>query len=426
MNKKDLNAMQITPAINYALKLFTYPLSLIIPKNSKILVIGGWFGERFADNSRYLYEFLSINKEKYDFEKVIWVTRNKKIIQELENKNFEVYHIWSLKSIWYHLRSPIFIYDQSINDLNSFFLHKGVLLYLWHGFPLKKIGTFAMSDEYKKKSRCNIKIFQTLECILPGVKIRYGGKGSYLLAQSEFASNVLSEAFSIPKDRVILAGYPRNDIFDQKEPEVYYIGNDFELIKKIQDLKNLGYKIIFYAPTFRDKAPTNFFGTEDLSEIQKLKTFLLNKNYALITKFHFATNTMGQILENDSHFFNLDSDTDVYSVLPFIDILITDYSSIAFDFLFLNRPIIYFPYDLEYYRDEDRGFMFDFEEFTPGPKVYNIDELTKILEEIYQGVFIDHFSDERKKLSEKIYDPKYYPGSHILATEINKILRTYS
>lgn len=402
------------------LQLCTYFLSVIIPKNSKIWVFGGWYGERFADNSRYFFQYIFKNKEKYGLENVIWVTRNKKIISELENEGYEVYHTWSFKSIWYHLRSPIFIYDQSLDDLNPFFLHRGNLVYLWHGFPLKRIGKFTHSSK-NRYSAYYLKLVQIAEKLFPGLTIRYGGKKSYLLAQSEFASKILREALDIPNERTILAGYPRNDLLTQEKSDEYYFRDELIIISKIKKLKDKGFKICFYAPTFRDNAPTMFFGTTDLVEIQKLQKFLINNYLVLITKFHFA-NHQGAILKNEPNFINLDSSIDIYPFLPITDILITDYSSIAFDFLYLNRPIIYFPYDLEYYTNQDRGLLFDYEDFTPGPKVYNLDKLKNILKEFSDDSFSDKYFDSRKHLLEMIHNLNYLPGSPMLAEKIKAIL----
>lgn len=407
------------------LKILTYFLSFPIPKNHKIWVFGGWFGERFADNSRYFYQYVSMNREQLGLDKVIWITRNKKIILELRNQGYEVYHVWSLKSIWYHLRSPIFIYDQSLDDLNPFFLHRGILLYLWHGFPLKKIGTYTRPSKDHRFLKYYMCAVRTAEYILPGLNIRYGGKNSFLLAQSEFASEILCNALNLQKEVIIFAGYPRDDILTNEKKDEYYLSDEQKTIDAIKRLHQLGNKIIFYTPTFRDKVPTLFFGTENLEEIRKLRTFLLNNNFVLITKFHFAAkaSNIEPILENESHYFNLDPDVDIYPILPLTDILITDYSSIAFDFLFLNRPIIFFPYDLEYYRDHDRGLIFDYEEYTPGPKAYDLSDLMRILKEISDGTFCDIYLLKRRLLLEKIHDLKYHPGSPILAKKIKNILQ---
>lgn len=403
------------------LKILTYFLSLVIPKNPKIWIFGGWYGERFADNSRYFYQYISMNKERFELDKVIWVTRNDKIIQELKNQGYEVYNIWSLKSIWYHLRSSVFINDQSLNDLNSFFLHRGILLSLWHGFPLKRIGVFMHPQ--KKYLNLYLKAVQIIENIVPGLRLRYRGKNSYFIAQSEFASEIFSKAFNIPMERIIIAGYPRDDVLSEEIIKDYYLNSELPTINIIKNLKQIGKKIILYLPTYRDNSPTFFFGTNNLDEILELRSFLLRNNFVLITKFHFATNKTNSILEDGSQFIKLNPDTDIYPILILTDILITDYSSIAFDFLYLDRPIIYYPYDLEYYNNEDRGLLFEYEEYTPGPKIFNLTDLMMILKEIFDDNFIDNYTIKRKVLLEKIHDLKYNPGSPIIATEFKQYLR---
>ncbi|HCF38358.1 MAG TPA: hypothetical protein DER56_04685, partial [Thermosipho africanus] len=108
---------------------------------------------------------------------------------------------------------------------------------------------------------------------------------------------------------------------------------------------------------------------------------------------------------NHAAFINLPSEADVYTFLNLLDILMTDYSSIYFDFLLWNRPIIFFPYDLEYYRDEDRGLIFDYEDFTPGPKVYTLDSLHALL-------------SQNKKAIDERYEEEYRQKADSMKVEI--------
>lgn len=96
----------------------------------------------------------------------------------------------------------------------------------------------------------------------------------------------------------------------------------------------------------------------------------------------------------------------------------TDYSSLYFDFLLWNRPILFFPYDLEYYRNEDRGLIFDYEEFTPGPKAYGIEDLQIFYSEninIINGRYEEEYRLKADLLKEKIFgDYKNMRFEHLL------------
>ena len=102
----------------------------------------------------------------------------------------------------------------------------------------------------------------------------------------------------------------------------------------------------------------------------------------------------------------MDSNADIYPVLKYSDALITDYSSIYFDYLLLDKPIIYYPIDLEEYQKKCRGFYRPYEELTAGVKAYNEQELINAIQDVINGV--DDYKEERKVLRDKIF--KYQDG----------------
>jgi CDP-glycerol glycerophosphotransferase (TagB/SpsB family) len=102
-----------------------------------------------------------------------------------------------------------------------------------------------------------------------------------------------------------------------------------------------------------------------------------------------------------------------------IEILITDYSGVYFDFLLLNRPIIFYPYDYGYYKNSNRGFLLNYAKNTAGKKVYNITDLKKELLNILIGN--DNYKKERIKMKKRFF--KYIDGrsSERLTTQLLKI-----
>ncbi len=79
-------------------------VQFLIFKDEKMVIVGGWRGKRYADNSRYLFEYLNQHKTELNLSKVIWITENTEISQELKSRNLEVYKKKSLKSIYYHFK----------------------------------------------------------------------------------------------------------------------------------------------------------------------------------------------------------------------------------------------------------------------------------------------------------------------------------
>ncbi len=396
--------MQITIKIIKKLTLFFINLlvliiSFLIPKSNKIAVVGSWFGKRFADNSKYFYLYLNANKKSLGFEKVVWITRSQEIKEELKKHNLQVYSAWSICSIWYHLRAKYHLIDQSPSDINSIFSVRSKRINLWHGFPLKKIGSFMKNNELIRKT--------TIQKLINKLTVRGCWADQFILATSEFSADILGKAFGVERNRVIISGYPRNYEMIVDRPIKYVPQNEEIIYEIIESYIEKGYTIIGYFPTFRDERETLIFGTEDLDEINNFLDFCEHSKIKFVGKFHFAgkNDKFGKIKDHEA-FINLPSEADVYTFLGQLEILITDYSSIYFDFLLWNKPIIFFPYDLEYYRDEDRGLIFDYQEFTPGPKIYDIGELKTLLSEnieVFNVSYEKKFREMADELKTKIF-----------------------
>ncbi len=380
----------IKTTINIVVRLFSF----WIIKDDKYWLFGSWYGQRFSDNSRYLFLYSDKYKNDLGLKKVIWITKSPIIYKELVLKGFEVYYHWSVKGIWYHLKSGVHFVDQSpTEDINAYFSINALKINLWHGFPLKKVGVYSGQ-------------------LIKGEKSFGNWHRCKVLCTSEFATEVLGDSFLKKREDCIVGMYPRNHYLLNEGLEL--LESEETIVEEIKALKIAGKKIVFYLPTFRDKTEIKFLGTDSKSEIQRFINFLNENNYVLITKLHFA----GKLFHKENNNFNeglinLSQEVDVYPITKETDILITDYSSIYFDFLFLDRDIIFFPYDLEYYTNVDRGLIFDYSEYTPGNKVFSISELKSDL--LSKNISRDNYSKERKELKEKIF------GKYKIKDTINEI-----
>ncbi|CDG65347.1 MAG: hypothetical protein PWQ15_982 [Methanobacterium sp.] len=94
-----------------------------------------------------------------------------------------------------------------------------------------------------------------------------------------------------------------------------------------------------------------------------------------------------------------DINQDVYKILPFTDYLITDYSSVYFDYMLLNKPIIFAPFDIDDYIKNDREFYYNYNDVTPGPKAYNWKEVLKYINKIVREP--NRYKDQRKIINQK-------------------------
>ncbi len=153
-------------------------------------------------------------------------------------------------------------------------------------------------------------------------------------------------------------------------------------------------------PTWRDK-DQDFLNTA-LPDFDLLSSSLEKNDLVMYIKLHPNTKT---IKRKDSNIIFIDPLVDVYDFLPNSDLLITDYSSIYFDYLLMNKEIIFYPFDYENYNRTDREFYFNYNAFTPGKKVYNFGDLLKILNNLYTL----NYTKERKILKDDLW--KYQDGN---------------
>lgn len=318
-------------------------LSFLVPKSKKYIIVGGWYGKRYADNSKAIYVFLNNNKEKLGIKRVIWITKSDDIYKLLKNKNLDVVKGYSISAIFWHLRSKTHIIDQNPHDILGFLSVRCNRINLWHGFPLKRIGNLITNSE-KKVSFWD--------------KLASGGfwADQTLLATSEMGAELLSRAMGIKREKCVIASYPRT----------------CNLFKDYSKKINSDIFRVLYLPTLRDRKERNPILDSDLTNINiKLK----ENNIVFLLKPHPASIGDWSFINDLSNFQILKPSEDIYNILEITDLLITDYSSVHFDYMLTGKALLFFPYDYEDYISKDRGFNLPYDEFTPGAKVYKVNDL---------------------------------------------------
>ena len=401
---------------NIIINIFFLFLNLFIKKDDNLYLCGSWFGNRFADNSSYF--FLYINNYCKG-KKAIWITKNKEILAMLIENHYEAYMAWSLKGIYYALKAKYHLVDQGYDDINPYTSVNSIKLNLWHGFALKKVGKLRFNKPPKRKKSFPLRKFIN----------KFTSQGfwreSYFLITSQLSKEIYIKAYPRSEDKMLLANYPRNellikDLFDH----LILDKNILSLLTRIDNAKNKGMKIIGYFPTFRDAGDDLFLGISELEGILDFDKFLEENKIIMVTKFHFGIQLTSSSLKNFilqleklNSIIIINEQNDIYPILKKTDVLITDYSSISCDFIWLNRPIIYYPYDLQNYIEKDRGLIFDYDEITPGIKVFNIKELKKEILNAIAGN--DEYQNEREKLMKKVFELK--EGSEEIINQLSRI-----
>lgn len=404
--------------INYWAQLLLLPiywLSFLMPRDKNIWLFGSTFGRRFADNPRYFYLYIKQHEKNI---RPIWISRNKEIIALLNKNNYEAYYYKSLKGIYYCLAGKVYIFDNYSKDI-SFWLSGGAKkINLWHGIPLKKIQADNIFDTVRNPRTKKDKIHSFVR------RLSDEKPSHYVLTTSDFLIPIFSSAFRT--SHVLTSGYPRNDILLTgkirnllTEPEKK---NKYKISDFLFKADNPKRKMIYYMPTFRD-SETNFF---EIVELNAFKVFLKEHNFLFCTKLHPKSKLKKEFEKiSGENILVIDADTDPYVFLKMADVLVTDYSSIYFDFLLLDKPIVFFDYDLDEYLSGSREMYFDYDKFTPGEKVQTLDALEKALLNACEPdtAFADKYKKLRKNIADKVFNEKTTISSLRLVRDIKDILK---
>lgn len=337
-------------------------LSFFIPKKKGLYIFGSGNGKGFQGNPKYLLlYFLRENKSNHN---IFWSTECDRTFTFLREKNIPVIKKLTFKSFLLFLRAEYFFIEKGPDDVYyvANILGRFNFIQTWHGIALKHVGEDAILH-HKKGIRYHILTKPLLNKISKKLKLFSQQRYDLICSTSDFTKNILITSFK--NKNVVNTGYPRNDILFNKDLSV-------ERLDLKYNLKRFD-KIWLYAPTYRD----NYTNVKPFSVDgwQQMNTILKEKNYALIIKKHPLELNLDVSIKSE-HIIDVSNDVfDIQEILIHCDGLISDYSSIASDFSLVNKPIIFFIYDLEEYSIKCRGFYSNPLEIFPGPFVYHTKDL---------------------------------------------------
>lgn len=339
------------------------PFSYIVPKKKNLIIFIGNLKSNFYGNVKYFY--LYVNRYHHKDCEFYFLAEDRNTFDELKMYGLPVIFFPSFKSIFTLYRTKIVIIDNNrwVTKLRFYFLFTSHKVQLWHGVGFKRIDHDLIDHRTKR---------DFLRYCINTLKGRFPKYDLFISTSEFYSKNVFSKAFNY--SNMVELGYSRNGIFFQEPDKLSLINTDVENYNKIADLKDQGYKIILYAPTFRDLGGDAL--TENILDIKRLTDFAYKNKLHFVFKFHPAPQYRFN-LEQLKEVTLYDNSKDVYPLLPKVDLMITDYSSIYTDYLLLDRPVIFFPYDYEYYVQQNREIQFDYDWITPGPKCYTQDDLEK-------------------------------------------------
>lgn len=349
-----------------------------ITPDAKTVVFNSFNGKTYGCSPKAVYEYMLTRDEFKDWT-FIWAFKNAKAHKFLEeNPNTKV------------IKQTARIYEKKLAGAKYWITNyrmpdhvwpskDQVYVQCWHGTPLKRLGYDLQTSENAIDSIADIRKKYATDA----------EKFKYILSPSKFASEKFISAWNLKEtgmeDKVMEVGYPRNDFLLNHQPE------DIQRIKE-----NLGIpadkKVILYAPTWRDNQHQAGVGfTYDLNvDFDRLRKEL-GEEYVILFRVHYLVASSFSFENYEGFIYNVSKYDDINHLYLIADLLITDYSSVFFDYGILKKPMLFYMYDLEDYKDSIRGFYFGIDQL-PGRIITREEELPEAIKDS-----IDHF----------VYDEKY-------------------
>jgi len=237
-----------------------------------------------------------------------------------------------------------------------------VCLQTWHGTPLKRLG-FDVSDMRRTVRRFERRWKQQV------------ANWQYVLSPNRFSTPILRRAYAI-EGEMLETGYPRVDVLARADRDV--LGRALR--------RRLGVpedaRVVLYAPTYRDQVVDRRgrFRLDLRLDVERLREAVGRDTVILFRKHHYIVDAVPATA--DGFVRDVSAYPDGTELLLAADVLVTDYSSMMFDFANTRRPMLFFTYDLDAYQDEIRGFYVDFHATAPGPLLRTTDELAEALRDL--------------------------------------------
>lgn len=357
-----------------------------------LVVFESFMGKSYSCNPKYIYEYLLEHKPDMKF---VWIYRDKPLDIIGNPKQVKRF---SLKYYYYMARAKYWVFNSRIPK-HVRKKEGNIYLQTWHGTPLKTL-VFDIKDIYSANPNYKRDFYLQSR------------RWDYLISPNAYSSEIFRRAFKFEKT-MLEYGYPRNDIL--------YNGDE-NLINEIKSKINIpkDKKVILYAPTWRDDQfyERGKYKFELNLNLEKMRQELSDE-YIIILRLHYHVASVLDVSEFKGFAYDLSTYDDIAELYLISDILITDYSSVFFDYANLRRPMLFYTYDLENYRDKIRGLYFDIETEVPGPLLRTTDQVIHAVQNIES--IQSEYSDKYDKFYKRFCEWEDGKASENVVREVFKI-----
>ncbi len=369
-------SVSLTSAIGVLLRpllFMLYFLSGFMPRNPHKWVFGSWSGKRFADNAAALYEYVaSLGNGRIE---PIWISSDPAIVARLRALGYTAHRTWSLQGVAACLTAGVYVFDGLTKDVNHWLSRGAKRVLLRHGVGIKKVERAIEHKGHRLYQLFYGSIWQRIfwSILLPWHRVR----PDMLIATSPDHAEQGQIYYDVRPERMVITGFPRNDRLMRglSEPE------DGKVQAVLEALRRRNIPAFLYLPTFRDVDSGFEFPLEELNAMAA------RLGIVLLVKLHFVDGMRNRAYESgsDNYLLLVDAGIDPNLLFRAVDGLISDYSSVTFDFMLTWKPVLFFVPDLAEYLRDSRSFYYDFDQVTPGPKPRTVNELEVELRSILEN-----------------------------------------
>ncbi|MCL2745953.1 MAG: CDP-glycerol glycerophosphotransferase family protein [Coriobacteriia bacterium] len=368
ISKKNLLFRKIVNFSKRNLSSLRYFLRFFLPHRveDNIIIFESFWGRNYSCSPKALYEKMVKDPKYADFT-FVWAFRKLKkgsaeVMKETPNEQTVFVKYASSDYYKYHSRAKYSIRNARLPE-GIIKKRNQVHIQTWHGTPLKRLG-----HDLDVEGASTVHTVKELQNKYDRDTKTY----DFMLSPSRFSTEKFMSGFNLKalgKERIIIEeGYPRNDFLHNADE------NDIARLKDEMGIPK-DKRVILYAPTWRDASHVAGKGyTYDLNINFDNLYNKLKDEYVVLFRTHYLISNTFKFEDYEGFIFNFSKYDDINHLYVVSDLLITDYSSVFFDYANLRRPILFYMYDLEHYQNKARGFYIDLTEL-PGPIAHTEKEL---------------------------------------------------
>ena len=394
--------MKFKNPVKFVVDCISYVISNAIPVRKNLVLFTGASISTYNESARYLYEYL-LKNEKIS---VAWITNSKIVCDYLDNLGYPVVMHKSFNGLWHYIHSGVIVFTgTSYPNLFKFVGKSTIKICLYHGMGPRSTNSV---DGIMSKDPLDV--------------LRKYHNFDYFNFTSKYTNTVVGRLqFLLPENKRVIFGLPRCDhLFSKDKVEESRINKN--QLRKLNYVIDESTKCILYSPTWRSDVNSISFPLSEINDfnVYTFDQWLKENNILFLISVHPHMENLEDFPDcTNIQYINHNPLMDINQLLPEMDLLITDYSSIATDYMLMDRPVIYVMPDYDYYL-YDFGLLEDMRDNLPGLESKNMsdlqDHIVRSLKDPYE------MQSGRKRYLKKYYDVDNFKSCEKISDFIENLI----